>query len=246
MSVQHVQSVITAAGDSRPLFLPSGFGSPKGLVLWHDQEVIINALESYVINLERACVAVHKEEDTEWGISSVISRKFPAVRIVKIRPGTLGALASALVAMEGVDPDAPLVVAAGDSVVKGGMSGQIEKFQAMNVDAATIAFQSQNPRWSYLSVDPYGAVRQVQEKRVIGPLATTGVFYFRTARQFLSAAQWVLVNNAMNNGVYYVSTTLNYMISQGLNVYYSTIPRDQYASFSLPSDFRPERTDSLD
>jgi CTP:molybdopterin cytidylyltransferase MocA len=231
MSVQHVQSVITAAGDSRPLFLPSGFGSPKGLVLWHDQEVIINALESYVINLERACVAVHKEEDTEWGISSVISRKFPAVRIVKIRPGTLGALASALVAMEGVDPDAPLVVAAGDSVVKGGISGQIEKFQAMNVDAATI---------------PYGSVRQVQEKRVIGPLATTGVFYFRTARQFLSAAQWVLVNNAMNNGIYYVSTTLNYMISQGLNVYYSTIPRDQYASFSLPSDFRPERTDSLD
>jgi len=246
MILNNVQSVITAAGDSRPLFIPSGFGSPKSLVVWHGKEVIINALESYVINFDGACVALHEEEDSDWAISSVISKKYPAVRIAKIRSGTLGALASALVAMEGVDPDAPLVVAAGDSVVKGGITSQIERFLSMNVDAATIAFESKNPRWSYLSVDSHGAVRQVQEKKVIGPLATTGVFYFRTARQFLSAAQWVLVNNAMNNGVYYVSSTLNYMISQGLAVHYSTIPRDQYVSFSLPSDFRPESSDYLD
>ncbi len=72
MILNNVQSVITAAGDSRPLFIPSGFGSPKSLVVWHGKEVIINALESYVINFDGACVALHEEEDSDWAISSVI------------------------------------------------------------------------------------------------------------------------------------------------------------------------------
>ena len=80
-------------------------------------------------------------------------------------------------------------------------------------------------------------MRHVAEKRVIGPLATTGVFYFRTAELFLNAAKWCLVNNAKDRGVYYVSTALNAIIMEGLSVKYIEIPRHEYRSWSLPIDF---------
>ena len=237
MTFDKIQTVVTAAGDSRPYFLPTGFGSPKSLVSYKGKTVIQHALESYVISQQNSWVAIHAEEDAEWNIAQKIAINFSEIRIGRIRPKTQGALASALVAMEGVDPGSPLIVAAGDSFIEGGITDYVKEFQRMKVDAATIAFESSDPRWSYLSVDAEGKVRQVQEKTVIGPLATTGVFYFKRADLFLSAAKWVLVNNAMKNGVYYVSTTLNYLISQGLSVHYTTIPRNKYVSLSLPSDF---------
>ena len=170
-------------------------------------------------------------------MSGLVLGAFPDAHVVAVPSGAKGALASALIAMEGVNLEWPLVVAAGDSMLDGGLQVHVDRFIASNTDAGTIAFASTNPRWSYLSVGDDGVVRQVAEKRVIGSLATTGVFYFRRAGDFLDAATWCLVNNATHNGAYFVSSTMNYMIFQGKQVHYLTIPREKYRSWSLPIDF---------
>lgn len=232
-----VQTIVTAAGDSRPLFLPAGFGRPKSLVLWEGRPVIARAIDSYASNIPRSVVAIHAGEDDQFDVGSAVSAQFPGIAVCRVPTGARGALASALLAMADVDPDAPLVVAAGDSMIEGGAGPVIDRFVADGVHAATIAFPSANPRWSYLAVNDAGIVRQVAEKQAIGPLATTGVFYFATARAFTEAATWCLVNNASLNGIFYVSTTLNYLVSRGRTVAYATIARDQYRSWSLPIDF---------
>lgn len=230
-------TVITAAGDSRALFIASGFGRPKSLVLWEGKPVLACAVDSYVLDPGRACVAISAAEDDEWHIGEALLELIPDLTVRSIPAGARGALASALMALEGMDPAAPLVVAAGDSMITGGISGYVSEFIEAGVAAATIAFPSANPRWSYLSVDDVGRVRQVAEKRVIGPLATTGVFYYRTVQEFVDAATWCLVNNASLNGVFYVSTTLNYLVSRGEEVAYARIQRSEYRSWSLPIDF---------
>ena len=236
-----IQCVITAAGDSRPLFLPAGFGRPKSLVMWEGRPVLARAIDAYATEPTRTTVAIHTGEDDTFGVGSVVSTLFPVVRVCRIPSGAKGALASALLAMGDVDADAPLVVAAGDSTIEGGAGKYLDRFVADGVDAATIAFPSTNPRWSYLAVNDDGVVRQVAEKQAIGPLATTGVFYFSSAAVFVEAATWCLVNNASLNGIFYVSTTLNYLVSRGRAVGYATIPRAQYRSWSLPIDFTTQR-----
>ena len=68
-------------------------------------------------------------------------------------------------------------------------------------------------------------------------LQLPGVFYFRRAKFFLDAATWVLLQNATVRENFFVSTSLNYLISQGMSVGYSEIDRNRYHSFSLPADF---------
>ena len=231
-----MQTVITAAGDSRGLFLPAGFGLPKSLVRWDGREVIAQAIDSYAFDVSATTVAVNEAEDDEWNITGFITEHFPQARVVRVANGTQGALASAMIALND-RIDRPLVVAAGDSRILGGVGRFIEEFAQSRLDAATIAFESDDPRWSYLSVDEAGGVRQVAEKHVIGSYATTGVFYFASTRTFVDAATWAFVNNASYHGLFYVSATLNYLISTGQRVGFSIIERDNYQSWSLPVDF---------
>ena len=232
-----VSTVITAAGDSRKLFMEAGFGRPKSLVKWQGREVLARAIDSYATDPVRATVAINWDENVEWGLSEWLKELFPQTTVYTVPSSVKGALATALIGLANIELDSPLVVAAGDSMVEGGIEQYITQFVHGDYDAASIAFPSTNPRWSYLAVDAEGSVRQVAEKQVIGTHATTGVFYFRSARLFLDAATWCLVNNASHKGLFYVSTTLNFLISNGMRVGYERIPRSMYQSWSLPIDF---------
>ena len=244
MSTDAVQTVITAAKDSRSLFFSAGFDRPKSVIRWRGREVLLRAMDSYVINQDACWVALNEDENREWSISETVTDHFPHAKITVVPSAAKGALASALLAMEGVHRDLPLVVAAGDSYLQGGIGEHVKQFVIDGVSAGTIAFEAHHPRWSYLAIGTNGVVRQVAEKRVIGPLATTGVFFFRRAGDFLDAASWCLVNNAQLNGNFYASTTLNYMISQNQSVTFRTVSASDYRSWSLPVDFTEGVLDS--
>ena len=232
-----VHTVITAAGDSLPLFLGAGFSSPKNLIKWHGSEVLVRAVKSYSQDWSRTTVALNRDECSDWPTVDQLQQECPGVSAALVSRQAPGALVSALVAMKDVPSEAPLVVAAGDSQITGGIAPFVERFLEAEDDAGTVVFPSDNPRWSYVSPGLDGHVRQVAEKRVIGPLATTGVFFFRRAELFQRAAEWCLVNNARDRGLFYVSTTLNFMIKEGLRVTYTEIPRGEYRTWSLPIDF---------
>ena len=235
--IEDVHTVITAAGDSRPLFMAAGFGGPKNLMRWEGSEVLVRAVNSYSQGRQRTRVALNREECDEWPTVVCLQSECPGVVAVTVNPNVAGALVSALLAMDGIPDEAPLVVAAGDSEIDGGITPFVDEFLKSGVDAGTIVFASTNPRWSYVLPGPGGLVRQVAEKRVIGPFATTGVFFFRRAQTFRRAAEWCLVNNARDRGLFYVSTALNYLVMEGLSVRYSEIPREKYRTWSLPVDF---------
>ncbi len=232
-----VHTVITAAGDSLSMFLAAGFGKPKNLIRWEGSEVLVRSVKSYSQGLELTNVALNRQECEQWQTILTLQTECPGVNVTTVSPKVSGALVSALLAMDRIPDDVPLVVAAGDSQVDGGIARFVKDFIKNGADAGTIVFPSSDPRWSYVLPGDEGLVRQVAEKRVIGPLATTGVFYYRQAKTFRRAAEWCLVNNARHLGLFYVSTTLNYLISEGQIVRYTEIPRSEYRTWSLPIDF---------
>jgi NDP-sugar pyrophosphorylase family protein len=232
----NIQKIITAGGDSRKLFMGAGFDAPKSLVRIGGKSILERALSSYLAPGDSATVAINQGEAKEYPIAETVRAFGGQTRIVEVSSSVRGALATALVAAVDLELDAPLVIAAGDSEIAGGLGVHLNKFIESDCHSGTVAFASNNPRWSYLSVGEGGKVLEVAEKEVVGPLATTGVFYFKTASLFLQAAEWALLNRASVNNRYYVSTSLNYLISLGLDVGYSVIERNDYAAYSLPAD----------
>lgn len=235
-AVSNVQTIVTAAGVSTPLFLASGFGVPKYKVEVGGTAILTRALKSYSLNPELTCVGVNEPDERAWNIGSAVKAFSRETRVALVPETVQGALATALLAGAGIQMADPLVIAAGDSEVEGGILEHIRSFLVRGVDSGTIVFRSTNPRWSYLAVGEDGSVLQAAEKRVVGPYATTGVFFFRSAHEFFRAAEWCLVNNATVNDAFFVSTTLNFMIQNGMKVAYSEVPRSAYSPWSLPVD----------
>jgi dTDP-glucose pyrophosphorylase len=231
------QTLITAAGDSRVAFFEAGFDAPKSLVNIAGIALINQAIESYRHPSGALVVAINKKENDQFDLETQIKEHFHDAAVVKVASTVQGALATAVLAAETCDLDAPLVISAGDSVVEGGVVAHIQSLISNSSDAGTIVFESSNPRWSYISVGEQGNVLQVTEKLVAGPYATVGCFYFKSAGLFLEAAKWVFLNNARVKGNFFVSTSLNYLISRGMSVGFEVIPRSSYRSFSRPADF---------
>jgi len=152
------------------------------------------------------------------------------VQILGVSKDTKGSLASAVSALALADlSDGELLIAAGDTeFLAAEPLALMERFSHDQVEMGTIVFRSEDPRFSYLNINSDGRVNYVLEKKVVGEFATTGVFYFRSARSFLAAAEWCFVNNASLHGNFYVSAALNYSMYLGGSVTWHEVSHSQF------------------
>lgn len=229
-------TIVTAAAPTEKIFKQAGFNVTRNQMIVSGSKLIVKAIEYSQPANGTIRVVLNEEEALSESLDSEIIERFPTARVFLANSKFEGALASALQACEGLVPDRPLLIVAGDSFLRSHVSAylppSLEQFGAF-----TVAFRSKNPRWSYLSTNERGQVSEVAEKEVIGSLATTGVFMFSRGQDFVDAAEWVLTNNARTAGRFFVSTALNYIISRGSSVGFTEVSRSDYFSFSTPADF---------
>lgn len=236
------QTILTAAAPTANLFLDAGFPTSRNMALIDGKPLIVHALECSAHPSEPAVVVVNRDEEgTEYRCSPVLLSHPLARYVVESSSSVKGALASALLGMGEIDLDRPLLLAPGDAIIQSPFSELLQS-APNDASALTVAFQSSNPRWSYLKENELGEVIEVAEKRVVGRLATTGHFFFRRAQDFLDASAWVLTNNAMVQDRFFVSTAFNYLISIGKSISPIEISRQEYFSYSKPHDFIRQST----
>lgn len=128
---------------------------------------------------------------------------------------TRGALCTALLAADSTDSSVPVVVAPGNSYFTKNISSSISSVLDVGALAGTITLHSDSPDLSYLRISRDGQIEEVLEKRAVSDTATTGVFIFRSSRDFLEAGQWVIVNNMNTRGEFYTSAAMNKAILSG-------------------------------
>jgi hypothetical protein len=236
-----VACVITAAGRDHISYSRSGLKEPKNLILVGGRTILQRAIDSYHIQGSIGRVAILQSEVKEI-TSAGTSAAYPKATYVELPDELPGALITALFAVGGLDLDMPLIIAGGDSEIVGGVEPFFNAFIESRASAGTVVFEAKSSRWSYVDLDRNGHVNQVSEKQAIGEFATTGVFFFESISSFLEAAEWCLVNKITTDGLFYVSSTLNYLISQGKSVSCSRIPREMYVSYSRFTDLEMQES----
>ncbi len=142
------------------------------------------------------------------------------ITIVKPQGPTRGALATAMLTVDFMLANIPIVLIPTNShVEKNVFFAFLEQMIQAEYSAGTMCVRSDNPRFSYIRVHG-GKVIEVIEKKVVGNLATTGIFLFRTREILVESAQWAFVNNQTTNSSFYIAPCLNYAISKGLEIGY--------------------------
>lgn len=156
--------------------------------------------------------------------------------IVKINNETKGSACSALMAIDYIASDTPLLIANSDQLFDVSIAELLSGFRG--ADAGVVCFDSVHPRWSYVRLDETGDVVETAEKRPISRHAIAGLYYFSTGHDFIHAAMAMIRKDESVNESYFIAPTLNQMILGGKKIRINLVPNEKYHTFYTPQKIK--------
>lgn len=229
--------VLMAGRDAA--FAEAGYLYPKNLTeidgLPLVQQVIHGLLPlTEEIRDSRFTFLVKGEEIARFHTDAVLQLLLPDSQVIPVAEPTGGAACTALLAIETINTDEPLMLCNGDMVVDGHLAEMLADFQKRDLDGGILVFEAVHPRWSYVKTNAAGYVIETAEKRPISKLATAGIYYFRKGRDFAQAAMNMIKKDAHVGGAFYVCPSYNELILQQKKIGVYEIPRSSYHSLADP------------
>ncbi len=235
--------LIIAAGNNQT-FSEAGYIYPKNLVEIDGKPLLQRVFENVSSSLasmtsvknRHFTFLLRSEECKQSHTASAIKLLSPTATIKEAQGMTAGAACTALLAIDEIDNDEPLIITNGDIIFNTDLGGIVDGFVKQELDGGIVVFDSIHPRWSYVSCDETGLVTQTAEKRPISNLATAGFYYFAKGKDFVASAASMIEKGAHVNGVYYICPTYNEMVLKNKKIGMSKIDKRDYITLSTPKD----------
>lgn len=237
--------LVLMAGDSQR-FEEAGYVFPKNLVEIDGLplvEHVLRQLEPLATRSQVICV-VRGEEDRRFHTADVVRLICPSAIVVTVAGIESGAACTALLAVEHVARDEPLLVVNGDQVISRDLSEIVADFERRELDGGTIVFEAVHPRWSYVRLDEDGLVVEAAEKRPISTHATAGAYWYRRGEDFVDAVMNMIRKDARVDRRFFICPAFNEMVLRHARIGVVEIDRGDYHSFATPHGVR-EYEDAL-
>lgn len=232
--------VILAAGG-KDAYQEAGSPYPKNLAEIAGKPLVQHVLERLLplkaLDARFICM-IPGLENRRFHTASVIRLIEPEAVVLEVPETTSGAACTALLAVEWMDNDQPLLLVNGDILIDCDPVALVTDFAARGLDAGMVVFEDVHPRWSFVKLDADGLVIEAAEKRPISRHATTGLSWFARGRDFVRAAAAMLRKNAAVDGLFYVSPVFNEMILAQARIGVAPIEKSQYHSLKDPPGAR--------
>lgn len=230
--------LVLMAGHS-DAFREAGYAYPKNLVEVHGLPLVQRVIESFGAlaapgSDARFIFAVPDEENARYHTGDVIRLLDKDAVVLPVPGHTAGAACTALLAIEHVNTNEPLLVANGDQIVSADLRAIMDGFRARRLDGGIVVFEAVHPRWSYVKVDEDGLVVETAEKRPISNLATAGLYYFARGADFVQAVMTMIKKDAHVGGQFYICPCYNEMILKQAKIGVHKVGRAAYFSLANP------------
>ncbi len=211
-----IQVVIPMAGlGSR--FATKGYQHPKPLIPigapGYEKPMIHWVVENLNINGAKFIFVVRREhlKYTEMVLKEIA----PECKLVVVDETTAGPAASVLLAKEQgfLEDNKPLLIANSDQWLEWDPNAFL--YQSQTVDGSISVFKQTDPndvKWSYVRLNTDGLVDMTREKEVISDLASTGVYYWSKAGDYVKYAKQMIHENYRVNNEFYVCPVYNWAI----------------------------------
>jgi len=225
-------------------FRDAGYAAPKPLLPVSGRPMALQALADLPA-APRTRLVLRRDLPELPAIETALTEAAPGAERVVLDGLTDGQARTCLLAMDGLDPDAPLTIGACDN----GLLYDPARFGALMADGADVlvwgvrghpAARRRPNAYGWIDADAGGRVRAVSVKEPLADPArdpiVTGAFTFRRARDFTAAAERMIARDARVNGEFYADTLVNDAIALGLDV--RLLEVESYLGWGTPDEWR--------
>jgi RpiB/LacA/LacB family sugar-phosphate isomerase len=220
-------------------FFEKGFTNPKPLILAGGKHIIDYSFDSIVSDEYDIVFIVRSDHVRSFAIDEVLRAKYGnSIKIIQTQDITGGSVCSCLLAREYIDKDSPLIVYTLDV-------GFSPTFKVSDVpegsDGHILTFRANSDAYSYVESSGGFAIATA-EKRVISQQAAVGIYYFKSAEMFFSAADLMIKSNQTTNGEYYICPLYNILIKDGKKITSSEVEKMNLMGTPEELDFFVKKT----
>lgn len=227
--------VIPMSGEGKR-FSDRGFIFPKPLVEIQGRPMVEWVIANLKLEEPHQFIFIcSKQHLSRFALGDVLQLLAPGSLVIPVDRPTAGALCSVLLASGHLAEGEELVIANADQVVDVPFRSFLAAARQPDVDGCLMTFPSTHPKWSYAKVVDARVVA-VAEKRPISHEATTGLYYFRRCKDFLHAAERMILKHSDHEGQFYVAPSYNELILAGKQVITFPIERSAMHSLGSPED----------
>jgi dTDP-glucose pyrophosphorylase len=204
-------------------FKDAGISKPKFMIEVENKTLFEWSLDSLPVEISRKIIFVCLEEhEKEFNVSKFIKKimkeRYPRINyeLVYLEKTTRGQVETVLHAKQLIDSESPLIIYNIDThFISTRLKSKILTLKNQNIDGLLGCFASDDENLSFVEINEKGLVKRVREKEKISNLASTGLYVFSNARQFVEAAETMIKNDRRVKDEFFVSEIYNILLKSG-------------------------------
>lgn len=219
-------------------FKEAGYAFPKELIDIGGHTMIELVAKNLKPSVPHTFVFVCQREQYEkYDLYNVLKNAVGGdFEVVLLHGPTEGAACTVLCAIEHINNDDELMIANADQFLAFTTDDFIRQARQYGHDGRIMTFKASHPKWSYVRTNASGKVLETAEKKLISDKATVGIYYFKRGRDFVKAAQAMILKNVRHANEFYVCPVYNELILAGGEVHIHNIDPEAMHSLGTPED----------
>jgi dTDP-glucose pyrophosphorylase len=194
-----------------------GYQTPKPLIEIMGKPMLYHAFQSVkkVVYSKVVFIALREHEE-QYGVRKMIEQQITSpFELILLDEVTEGQLCTVLTAAPFFKEGEGLLIAASDSYIDSDIA---EELLHTDADGVISVCNLPGEQWSFARTNEQGEVVEVAEKTRISDFASTGIYYFKNAKQFQLLAETLVQQKETTKGEYYVMPLYNKLIAQGAHI----------------------------
>ncbi len=191
-----------------------GYTIHKPLIEVSGKPMLYHAFQSVKqVKYSKVIFIALKEHEKSFGVNKIIKEQITEdFELILLDEVTDGQLCTVLTASKYFKENEGLLIAASDSYIESNIGYKIEN---SDVDGIISVIDIPGEQWSFAKTDENENVIEVTEKVRISNHASTGLYYFKNAKQFEVEARNIVLNKEITKGEYYIMPLYNKLIKNG-------------------------------
>jgi NDP-sugar pyrophosphorylase family protein len=228
-------NVLIPLSGQMPFFGEAEYPFPKPLVEINGLPMIEYVVRNLLsLGEVRPHFLVRQDYCRKFHLDDTIRLLCAHAKVTPVATETGGALCTALLAVDDIAPEEPLLVVNADQYFSDGFAPAVRSLFEDPWQGGCLVFDSVHPRWSFVRTAGEQII-EAAEKRPISRQAVAGVYGFLRGKDFVEAAGNALMKDASHDGRFYTSAAVNELILLGRQLRAVPVAASTYHSFYSPN-----------